>query len=182
MSNSLDKKGLSISAAIAAALLVSSAATVAQKGGGEIKYADPGKHFDTLGKPPSEHTLKAIAKDAAGLPFDDTRDFDEADKGFIAAPDSWVVKGPAGNTVWDLERYKFFLRDTDFQRANKLRSDFIRKAFSELGFTGDELEMRTMLFTCYHTWEASMFPGVSRKRRKELIGKRLDLLTAKLPS
>jgi len=68
------------------------------------------------------------------------------------------------------------------KRANNLRSDFIRKAFSELGFTGDELEMRTMLFTCYHTWEASMFLGVSRKRRKQLIGKRLDLLTAKLPS
>ena len=27
---------------------------------------------------------------------------------------SWIVKGPEGNTVWDLERYKFFLRDTDF--------------------------------------------------------------------
>jgi alkyl sulfatase BDS1-like metallo-beta-lactamase superfamily hydrolase len=93
---------------------VSSAVTVAQKGGGEFKYADPDKHFDPLGKPPSEHTLRAIAEDAAGLPFDDTRDFSEAEKGFIAAPDTWIVKGPAGNTVWDLERYKFFLRDTDF--------------------------------------------------------------------
>jgi len=68
------------------------------------------------------------------------------------------------------------------KKANNLRMDFIRKAFSELGFAGDDLEMRTMLFACYHTWEASMFPGVSRKRRKELIGKRVDLLTAKIPS
>jgi hypothetical protein len=60
--------------------------------------------------------------------------------------------------------------------------DFIRKAFSEPGFAGDDLDMRTMLFACYHTWEASMFPGVSRKRRQELIGKRVDLLTAKVPS
>lgn len=97
-----------------AALAIASGTATAQKGGGEFKYADPDKHFDPLGKPPSEHTLKAIAEDAAGLPFDDTRDFDEADKGFIAAPESWIVKGPAGNTVWDLERYKFFLRDTDF--------------------------------------------------------------------
>ena len=42
------------------------------------------EHFDPLGKPPSEHTLEAIAEDSAGLPFDDTRDFDEARKGFIA--------------------------------------------------------------------------------------------------
>ena len=104
MFKGLNKNGFPIVAAIAATLLVSSAATLAQKGGVEFKYADPDKHFDTLGKPPSEHTLKAIAEDAAGLPFDDTRDFGEADKGFIAAPDSWVVKGPAGNTVWDLRR------------------------------------------------------------------------------
>ena len=75
---------------------------------------DPNQHFDPLGKPPSEHTLKVIAEDAAGLPFDDTRDFDEAKKGFIAEPDSWIVKGPAGNVVWDLKRYDFFRSDTDF--------------------------------------------------------------------
>ncbi len=61
---------------------------------------DPSKHFDPLGKPPSEHTLKVIAEDAAGLPFDDVRDFAEAEKGFIAEPDSWKVVGPAGNVVW----------------------------------------------------------------------------------
>jgi len=95
-------------------LSLGGSASLAQKGGGEIKYADPDTHFDPQGKPPSKHTLKAIAEDAAGLPFDDTRDFAEAEKGFIGAPDTWIVKGPAGNTVWDLERYKFFLRDTDF--------------------------------------------------------------------
>jgi AcrR family transcriptional regulator len=91
----------------------------------------------------------------------------------------------------DLTRYEvgirqFALRDEralrTVKKANNLRMDFIRKAFSELGFAGDDLEMRTMLFACYHTWEASMFPEVSRKRRKKLIGKRLDLLTANVPS
>ncbi len=72
------------------------------------------EHFDPLGKPPSEHTLKAIADDSAGLPFDDTRDFDEAAKGFLAEPDSWKVVGPEGNVVWDLHRYDFFRSDTDF--------------------------------------------------------------------
>jgi hypothetical protein len=39
--------------------------------------------------------------------------------------------------------------------------------------------MRAMLFTCYHTWEAPMFWKISRKRRRELIAKRIDLLTSK---
>jgi AcrR family transcriptional regulator len=91
----------------------------------------------------------------------------------------------------DLTRYEIGIRQFALgnksalravTKANNLRGDFIRKAFSELGFNGDDLEMRTMLFACYHTWEASMFPGFSRKRRKELIGKRLDLLTANVPS
>ena len=91
----------------------------------------------------------------------------------------------------DLTRYEvgirqFALRDerafSAVRKSDNLRMDFTRKAFSELGFTGDDLEMRTMLFACYHTWEAAMFPGVSRKRRKELIGKRLDLLTANVLS
>jgi len=91
----------------------------------------------------------------------------------------------------DLTRYEIGIRQFSLadesalrkvKRAYKLRMDFIRKAFSDLGFSGDDLEMRTMLFACYHTWEASMFPDVSRKRRKELIGKRLDLLTASVPS
>ena len=90
----------------------------------------------------------------------------------------------------DLTRYEIGIRQFALKnenafravtKANKLRGDFIGKAFSELGFTGDDLEMRTMIFACYHTWEASMFPGVSRKRRKELIGKRLDFLTASAP-
>ena len=82
--------------------------------------------------------------------------------------------------------FQFALTDKRASRAvkksNNLRVDFTREAFSELGFAGDDLEMRTMLFACYHTWEASMFASVSRKRRKELIAKRVDLLTANVPS
>ena len=76
--------------------------------------ASADQHFDPLGKPPSEHTLRAIKDDSAGLPFHDTRDFDEASKGFIAEPDSWKVTGPKGNVVWDLHQYDFFRTDTDF--------------------------------------------------------------------
>jgi len=78
------------------------------------KNINPNQHFDPLGKPPSVYTLKAIEQDSAGLPFDDTRDFDEAAKGFIAEPDIWKVLGPEGNVVWDLHRYDFFRSDKDF--------------------------------------------------------------------
>jgi len=63
------------------------------------------------------------------------------------------------------------------RKVNRLRLEFVRGAFGELGFTGDELEMRTMLFVCYHTWEASTFRELSRKRRRALIEKRIELLT-----
>jgi AcrR family transcriptional regulator len=61
--------------------------------------------------------------------------------------------------------------------VNRRRLDFARLAFGEIGFPDDEAEVRAMLFVCYHTWEAPMFPEISRKRRRELIGKRIALLT-----
>lgn len=61
--------------------------------------------------------------------------------------------------------------------VNRKRLDFLRQAFAEIGFSDDDAEMRAMLFVCYHTWETPMFPEVSRKRKQELIAKRIDLLT-----
>ncbi len=64
------------------------------------------------------------------------------------------------------------------QRVTDLRLDFVRRAFSELGFSGDELEMRTLLFVGYHTWETTTFKSMTKERRKELIKRRIDLLTS----
>lgn len=86
----------------------------------------------------------------------------------------------------DLGRYEMAIRqwalaEAQVMRAvrkvNRLRLEFARGAFGELGFTGDELEMRTMLFVCYHAWEASTFRELSRKRRRALIENRIELLT-----
>ena len=55
-------------------------------GGGKIVAADPSKHFDPKGKLPSEFTLELQNDLRKSLPFEDKRDFDEAKKGFIAAP------------------------------------------------------------------------------------------------
>lgn len=64
------------------------------------------------------------------------------------------------------------------RKANRVRLGFVTKALSELGFEGDELEMRAMLFVGYHTSEGAMFPEVSRTRRRELIERRVELLTS----
>ena len=63
--------------------------------------------------------------------------------------------------------------------VNRKRLDFLRQAFTEIGFSDNEADMRAMLFVCYHTWETPMFPEISRKRRRELIADRIDLLTRK---
>ena len=63
--------------------------------------------------------------------------------------------------------------------VNRRRLDFARQALGEIGFSGDDVEVRAMLFVCYHTWEAPMFPEIPRKRRRELIGRRIALLTRK---
>ena len=67
------------------------------------------------------------------------------------------------------------------RRVNRLRLDFLRQTFAELGFEGDDLEMRTMLFVCYHSMEQWVFKGLSRKRRRALIQQRVALLTQPVP-
>ncbi len=43
------------------------------------------------------------------------------------------------------------------QKIVTMRLDFVRKIFKELGFSGDELEMRARLYLCYHSWEEVTF-------------------------
>ncbi len=93
-------------------------ATVSAFGAGgaseEITYADPDTHFHPMGKPPSEHTLAIIKAARESMPFDDTRDFDEARKGFIAPLKSKIIKADAGHIAWDVERYEFLAEDREF--------------------------------------------------------------------
>jgi alkyl sulfatase BDS1-like metallo-beta-lactamase superfamily hydrolase len=56
-------------------------------------------------KPPT-----AVIESAHGeqsLPFHDTRDFDDADRGFIAALSPCVIKAADGRVVWDNDVYSF---------------------------------------------------------------------------
>ncbi len=56
------------------------------------------KHFHPKGKPPSKHTIAKLEQARAALPFADKRDFEEQQKGFIAAPKSRKIMADAGGT------------------------------------------------------------------------------------
>lgn len=65
-------------------------------------------------------------------------------------------------------------------RIYQERLDFLRSTFSDLGFEGEDLEMRTHLFVCYHTWESSMFMNLSKAKRSKWLKLRLELLCSPL--
>lgn len=56
-------------------------------------------------KPPTAPIESAHGRYA--LPFDDTRDFDDADRGFIASLSPCVIKAADGRVVWDNDVYSF---------------------------------------------------------------------------
>jgi alkyl sulfatase BDS1-like metallo-beta-lactamase superfamily hydrolase len=71
------------------------------------------QHFDTKGKLPSSYTIEFQKALRRSLPFADQRDFDEAQRGFIAAPDYKQIMAEAGNVAWDMGSYDFLLRGFD---------------------------------------------------------------------
>ncbi len=88
----------------------------------------------------------------------------------------------------DLARYEatitqWALQDRAVARAthevNRLRLDIVRAAFEELGFSGDDLEARALMFTCYVTWEGPMYRDLPHKRRLGSIARQVRILTSK---
>ncbi len=72
------------------------------------------------------------------------------------------------------------LADKVMRKANRVRFEYAKTIFSELGFNDDEIEIRSMLTLTYQLWEKPTLNRiVSRKRRKELIRKRIQFLTSK---
>ena len=98
---------------IAMAALIFTANAMAA-GGGEIVKSDPTKHFDSKGKLPSMFTVKEQKQQRTMLPFEDKRDFEEAKKGFIAAPDYKQIMADAGHVAWDIGSYEWLLQGQDF--------------------------------------------------------------------
>ena len=93
---------------------------IAAGGGGVV--ADPGamegKHFDPQGNSPSQFTIELQNGLRKTLPFEDKRDFEEAQRGFIAAPAYKQIMADAGNVAWDMGSYEFLLQGKDFDSIN----------------------------------------------------------------
>ncbi|MDX2240821.1 MAG: alkyl sulfatase dimerization domain-containing protein [Leptolyngbyaceae cyanobacterium bins.302] len=71
------------------------------------------EHFDSKGKLPSAFTIALQDSLRQSLPFEDERDFEEAKKGFIAAPPYKQIMAEAGNVAWDMGSYEFLLQSFD---------------------------------------------------------------------
>jgi alkyl sulfatase BDS1-like metallo-beta-lactamase superfamily hydrolase len=72
------------------------------------------KHFDKKGKNPSKFTVDLQNAQRKSLPFQDKRDFEEANKGFIAAPSYKQIIAEAGNVAWDMGSYEFLLQGKNY--------------------------------------------------------------------
>lgn len=99
--------------AIGGALLGESGLAIAQT----APPLAPG-HFHPKGKAPSEHTIAALKSARETLPFDDTRDFEEFDRGFIARRKDPVIKADAGNDAWDMSRFEFVDQAEEFDTVH----------------------------------------------------------------
>ncbi len=71
-------------------------------------------HFHPKGKAPSSFT-KAILQDAkARLPFSDTRDFEEQQRGLIVPMTELKIMSDTGHVAWDMERFRFLDKEDEF--------------------------------------------------------------------
>lgn len=83
-------------------------AFLSEEGAAQARTSAPLEgHFHPKGKAPSEHTLRILAEAHEGLPFDDTRDFDEAARGLIAEMPEPQIMANAGNVAWDRGAFDF---------------------------------------------------------------------------
>ena len=98
--------------------LLSLGSTAHAAGGGSIltdQGAARGEHFHPKGKPPSAATIKQWQNNKNSLPFQDQRDFEEAKRGFIAAPPYKRIRKNDGTVVWDMESYEWLLNGQSFK-------------------------------------------------------------------
>lgn len=71
-------------------------------------------HFHPRGKAPSQHTAAVLKAAREGLPFHDTRDFDEQKRGLIAPMTEMVIKADGGHAAWDMKSFQFLDQQQEF--------------------------------------------------------------------
>jgi alkyl sulfatase BDS1-like metallo-beta-lactamase superfamily hydrolase len=70
--------------------------------------------FTPDNKPGSLHTTRIIEELSVSLPFSDKRDFEEQQKGFLAAPAYKKIMADAGHVAWSMDKYDFLIEAKDF--------------------------------------------------------------------
>ena len=69
------------------------------------------KHLHPEGKMPSKDIVELQNGLRHSLPFEDKRDFEEARRGFIAAPSYRQIMAEKGHVAWDIGMYDFLLEE-----------------------------------------------------------------------
>lgn len=75
-------------------------------------------HFHKDGKQPSKYTLAVYEEAKMKLPFEDTRDFEEAQRGFIAGPNERQIKATEGHIAWDHDKYSWIDEKEEFNSVH----------------------------------------------------------------
>ncbi len=66
------------------------------------------------------------------------------------------------------------------ENVDKARFEFIKSVFAEMGFTGDELETRSMIFQVYHSFRIALIGPFFEKNRFKHEKFRHQFFTRKL--
>jgi len=83
----------------------------------------PPDHFHPKGKVPSKYTLAIFEEAKKNLPFEDRRDFEEWERGYIAGREELKIMADAGNVAWDMERYLFL---NEPEKINSVHPSLLR--------------------------------------------------------
>jgi len=81
---------------------------------GGAAIAQEPQHFSPKGKMPSKYTIEAQQQQRRILPLADKRDFEEAKRGFIAAPPYRTIMSDKGEVAWNIDNWDFLLRGKDY--------------------------------------------------------------------
>lgn len=104
---------------VASAIVIAAlAASCNQKAESQETTSSYEGHFDAKGKGPSAATIAKWEALKNKMPFEDVRDFEEQERGFIAKPDYTQIMADAGHVAWDMGRYGFLLEGKDFQSVH----------------------------------------------------------------
>jgi AcrR family transcriptional regulator len=82
---------------------------------------------------------------------------------------------------YDIAMHAWALRDPKVaqavERAEKIRFDYLRSLFREIGFRGRELEIRTRTFVVYYSFESGLQKLQTKKNRLEQARPQVEVLT-----